>query len=198
MHNTTPTRKGIQEDHRVNFRTRITTAVMMLGMFLLVIGCGSPEELQQARQDRDQVSQQAETAARNLDRTLSELREQNRELRTQVQLQDRQLEQLAIEVNRLREATGIVSARAERERETERTTGPIARFFQFLIFLFLLIIVVYVIYRLLRPKPFEDDEDDDFSSFDDDFGFDDEDDDFGDLAEEDGEKPDDDDKDKKD
>lgn len=186
MQHTTPTHTGIQEDYRVNFRTRITTAVMMLAMFLVVVGCGRSDDLQQARQDRDQVSEQASTAARNLDRTLSELREQNRELRTQIQLQDRQLEQLAIEINRLREATGVVAARADAEREAQRTTGPIMRFFQLLLFLILVVVIAYFIWKLLRPKPFEDDEDDDFSSFDDDFGFDDEDDDFGDLAEEDG------------
>lgn len=145
MQHTTPTHTGIQEDYRVNFRTRITTAVMMLAMFLVVVGCGRSDDLQQARQDRDQVSEQASTAARNLDRTLSELREQNRELRTQIQLQDRQLEQLAIEINRLREATGVVAARADAEREAQRTTGPIMRFFQLLLFLILVVVIAYFI-----------------------------------------------------
>lgn len=155
-------------------------------MLLVLSGCSDKERLEAVQKDRDEMTQIVSDSIGDISEALDKVKQENQELGVSIEVQSRQLAELEHQIRSLREQVGVVEARIAQE-ESAAAAGSGWRWLKYLLVIIIVIVIVFVLWRLLKPRPFEEEDDEDFSSFDDDFGFD-EDDDFedelGDEAEE--------------
>jgi outer membrane murein-binding lipoprotein Lpp len=161
----------LTEERRVKLlMSRLVLSLSLVGVLVLA-GCGSNEKLEQVQKDRETMTVAVEKAANDIAGAVDKLKAENNSLRVAVEMQSRQIEDLSFQVRKLQEAAGVAKQKIEAEKAAASKGFGL---WQYLIILLVIVVIVVILWRLLRPRPFEDDEDEDFSSFDDDFGFDDE------------------------
>jgi hypothetical protein len=167
---------------RVKFFKSLFLMVALCGV-IMAAGCSKKaEELEAVKGDRDQVLTTAAASGDKLMASTEGLQKENARLKTDLQNllnrlenNDKQLEDLKFEVRRLQETVTGVKARVT-AAEAEKPSGGIFWTFLWIIIIVIVIaLLIYLIYSFLKPKAFEED-DDDLSEFEDDFGFDEEDD----------------------
>ena len=178
----------MQEELRVKFHGRLLVLMSILALFL--VGCKDTQRVEKAEMDREalvtSVSQAADQLVSKTQTLKSEndrLRNQVQTLQTQIATQEKTLEDLTYEVRKLSDSvTGAKTAIQQERASAEKGDG--INFLGYLLIVIIVIVIIYLLYRFLRPSPIEDEDEEDFSTFDDDFGFEDEED-FADEGKED-------------
>ncbi|MCB2155558.1 hypothetical protein KQI84_11785 [bacterium] len=178
----------------MKFYGRLLVLVSILALFM--VGCEDTQRVEKAQMDREALVSAVSRSTERLSAQAQSLQAENDRLRTQIQnlqtqiiLQEKSLEDMTSEVNSLRESVTGAATAIQKERAASSSEGNDMNILGFLVIVIVVIIIIYLLYRVLRPSPIEDEDDEDFSTFDDDFGFEDEED-FGDegLEEEDEDK----------
>ena len=172
---------------------RLLVLVSILALFL--VGCEDKQRVEKAEMDREalvasvsQAADQLVTKSQSLKSENDRLQSQAQTLQTQIATQEKTIEDLTYEVRKLRDSvTGAETAIAQQRATSSKGDG--INFWGYLLIVLIVIVIIYLLYRFLRPSPIEDDDEEDFSTFDDDFGFEDEEE-FGDepLDEDEDEK----------
>lgn len=167
--------------------TRVATA-FALAAAVFMSGCGPSEEEKKLSETRSQSQALATEATKTTEALVAELqklKQENRALQMAVNeavtRQEVVISRIEAEASKLSATAGTVQDTIAKQVEAEKKAG--SGFLTILLWLVIAAAAIGLVWFLLKafkPKPFEDEDEDDFSSFDDDdFGFD-EDDEFGD------------------
>lgn len=151
-------------------------AVLGLICCLVLAGCGESKEkkfndkIGKRADQLDSRVQQALMAKGNLDQNLQNLQIDIAKLQQDTQSMRTSVEELATSLRNLQdEIKGLKTEQKDFENELKKWG-----FWTWLLITLLFVGVVYALYRFLKPKPYEDeDEEEDFADFEDDGGFDD-------------------------
>lgn len=160
----------------MNFVTRILVMLALVPVLLLA-GCDN-KRAQQAESDRDEIIRQAEVTTAQMRSKIDQLKADNNKLVAEVtrlqgslNAQDSQLSDLDHQIRTLADA--VAGKKAALEAKPVSSGGY--NIWVILLVIAVIVALIFFVYRAFRPRPFEEDDEEDFSSFDDDFGFDDED-----------------------
>ncbi len=163
---------------------RMIVSLVVL-MALVIVGCGDKDQLQQIQTDREQLTKDVSATTEKLVAQVEEMKKENLKLRFAIENQDKMLEEVSRQVRNLQDAAGVQAQKIESEKSSKGSN--MGGLITIVIVILVILIAVFLAVRLFRAKPLEDEDEDDFSSFDDDYGFDDEEEDFGFDDEEDAE-----------
>ena len=154
---------------------RILVGLMAVVVSVWLSGCGQGEndqfaenvgtyaqKIEKRAQDAAKARNKLDAHLEGLQHTATKLEEDTKSLRESIRELSTSLTNLQEELKGLQNVQQRVGTR-----------GAGGGWWKWLVILIIIILLIIIIYRFfLKPKPFDDDEDEDFSAFDEDLGYD--------------------------
>ncbi len=154
---------------------RLSSLLLVALLSVWLAGCGGDEKEKKFSQEVQtslqsiqtrldsaiQTKNSADSSLKALTTTSDQLRDEIQSLRASLNQLDSTLTELQGQVNALR------TSQSEFEKLAQGGS-----FLKWLIFIIVILVIIYLVYKFIKqPKPFDEEEEEDFSAFDEDLGY---------------------------